>query len=323
MCNGVCVNLKNDSANCGVCGHDCQGGLCTASECQPVILASTQGATVGIAVDSTHVYYTSWSAGKVMKVPIGGGTPTTIATGLSTPAGIAVDSTSVYWVAYNAGNVYKAPLGGGNATVLASTQSSPLNIAVDATNVYWTNTGGSVSKVPIGGGTPTVLGTGQTPLGLAINSDDVFWTNGYFGSNNATVNKVPLNGGLPMTLASGQTRPTAITLDATSFYWINIVGNGGDLIQKCPLSGCVGNVPTVIASSQQISSLTNLILFHVDATDVYWGNGGDSTIKRVSNNGGVPKVIAMNQQGPNAVVGDAKTIYWTTYTGGNIMKLAK
>jgi sugar lactone lactonase YvrE len=61
-----------------------------------------------------------------------------------------VDATSVYWTNYNGGAVMKVPLGGGTATTLASGQNYPYGIAVDATSVYWTNNaiGGTVMKVP-------------------------------------------------------------------------------------------------------------------------------------------------------------------------------
>lgn len=278
---------------------------------------------MGLAVDATHVYWTSHNNGTVSKVSIHGGTPTSIATGISAPAGIAVDSTAVYWVANTGGNIYKAPLGGGNSTILANAQGGPLSIAVDATHAYWTNSGGSIMKIPIVGGTPVVLGTGQTPLGLAVDANYVYWTNGYFGSTNATVMKVPIDGGVPITLVSGQTRPTGIAVDAAHFYWTNGVGNGADSLQKCLLAGCPGNVSTVLASGQQILGFSNLVLVHVDATHVYWGNGPEGTIKRVPINGGVPKTLATGQLSPNAVVGDANAIYWTTFQAGNIMKLAK
>jgi len=43
----------------------------------------------------------------VMKVPTGGGTPTTLASGQTLPHGIAIDAMSVYWTNYSDGTVMK------------------------------------------------------------------------------------------------------------------------------------------------------------------------------------------------------------------------
>jgi hypothetical protein len=72
-------------------------------------LASGLNAPVYIAVDATSVYWTENlvynggtseqgnGTGVVKKVPKGGGTVTTLASGLNASGGIAVDSTNVYW----------------------------------------------------------------------------------------------------------------------------------------------------------------------------------------------------------------------------------
>jgi hypothetical protein len=63
-----------------------------------------------IAVDESNVYWTNSvgaGAGEVVKVPIGGGTPLTLATGQDTPYGVAVDAASVYWANYGDGTIMK------------------------------------------------------------------------------------------------------------------------------------------------------------------------------------------------------------------------
>ena len=147
----LCADLASDAENCGVCGHSCQGGACQKGQCQPVVLASGQTPRE-IAVDATSVYWTSYADGAVMKVAIGGGAPTLLASGQKDPFAIAVDAASVYWTNLGDGTVMKVAIGGGDPTVLASGQISATGIAVKAGRVYWTNIA-AVMSVAVDGGT--------------------------------------------------------------------------------------------------------------------------------------------------------------------------
>jgi hypothetical protein len=226
LCAGSCVDTSSDAANCGSCGHDCQGGICLEAVCQPVTLASGQIIPDGIAVDATSVYWTNLEA--VMKVGLGGGTLTTLyPSGMEYLTGpIAVNATSVYWPSYvdPTNNVMTMGLDGGTVTTLSSDQDTQYGIAVDATSVYWTNyVGGTVVKLELGRGTPTTLASGQiNPYYITVDATSVYWTQGTSDQDAppGTVMKVGLNGGTPITLASGQ-RPVSIAVDATSVYWTN------------------------------------------------------------------------------------------------------
>lgn len=100
-------------------------------------LASSSSA-YDIAIDGSNVYFTiSNYPGALEKVPIGGGTVTVLASGLTYPGALVVDSTNLYWV--DETTLKTMSLNGGAITVLASNLYYPSDVTVDAANVYWTD----------------------------------------------------------------------------------------------------------------------------------------------------------------------------------------
>ena len=132
----------------------------------------------GYSVDDTYLYWVSFTAPSfVMKIPLGGGVATTLATLPGTGFGTAVDATSVYIA--TAGGVMKVSKSGGAPTTLAA--ESGAGIATDAKNVYWTvwSDPGSVNMVSVNGGQVTTLATEQhQPWGIAVDATNVYWVNG-------------------------------------------------------------------------------------------------------------------------------------------------
>src|SRR5262249_45829507 len=64
-----------------------------------------------VTVDDTGIYWTTYD-GMVMRLSKGGGAPTTLASGQHLPYDIAVDANSVYWTNFSDGTVVKVPLSG-------------------------------------------------------------------------------------------------------------------------------------------------------------------------------------------------------------------
>lgn len=102
----------------------------------PTTLATASTLTSCLAADASFVY---WSDGTpaIMKVAVGGGTPTQVVAGGDKNGCVAVDGSGVYY--FDADKLMKAPLGGGSAAPLATGQhllkGAPLVAA--GGYVYW------------------------------------------------------------------------------------------------------------------------------------------------------------------------------------------
>jgi hypothetical protein len=150
------------------------------------------------------LYWLDASTAAVLRMPVAGGAPETLATarGFGVSA-IAVDATNVYWPDGNqAMGVFATPVGGGTTTTLAAGVNAPLGLALDATTLYFVleiaNPGAVVS--------------------VAVDDANVYWAVPG-NKENGAIMSVPKGGGTAVTVATGAWDPFALAADATSLYW--------------------------------------------------------------------------------------------------------
>jgi hypothetical protein len=239
----------------------------------------------GIASDGTYVYWTNKiAAGEVYRaLPTGAGL-TTIASNQSQPDWIASNGTTVAWTNQTGNQVMAAPVtsdGGVAPTQLNRTGENgtvPAGIAIDSANVYYaakTSGGGLAESAPLSGGGPvSELGT-ATFVGIAADSNYVYWTG---GSGNPSVYQ-NTKAGTPTTektIAAGAlVCPLAITSDGADVYFLDqgsaacaAPGNDAGALYRIPI-GNGGTLPAPL-----VAGLNDPQGIAVDGTAIYWVTGG-------------------------------------------------
>jgi hypothetical protein len=345
----VCVDEATDPQNCGGCGLACDH--CTDGRCIRV-LASGQSNPIALAVTSSEVVWANYGSSEtgpgpiqgaaVLKLPIGGGVPETLATaesGMVTSESLAVDSGYVYWAKWNPdsasgdGAIMKTPLAGGATMTVAST-NDPQSVAVSGGVVYWTAVAGIMS-LPTTGGSPAVFEAGNIfPLTLA--AGHAFWFDVEAdalairtrslapGASELTLGSWDLSGPphdvcLP-NMASSHAGRIWLTVSPTDLYW-SYSADGGGCAAKLPLSG---------GTSSTIEWDLDAGALAVDATSVYWIVESSSPtvgpnlpqILKAPLAGGTPISLAKMMGGDvGSIVVDDTSVYFTDTFGGNVVKV--
>src|SRR5262249_9203545 len=94
-CGSACVDTASDPKNCGRCEHDCLGGACQSGTCQPIAVASGQGAPGTLRIDANNLYWLNGGhIGQVVKMPLHGGVPTILADAQDFPHSLAIDNSA-------------------------------------------------------------------------------------------------------------------------------------------------------------------------------------------------------------------------------------
>jgi hypothetical protein len=325
-------DLSSDPKNCGTCGHDCLGGTCAMSACQPVVLATGQNDPLIVALDGSNVYWTTYGnlsgtdLGDVWECAKAGCamSPKNLVPNANIPYGLSVVGATLYYDTYGANTVMSCTLPGcATPDMLASSTNGPNGLGATTTGVYWVDYLGNTldsCALPGCGSGPTALATGlSSPGWLALDETSVYFT------STTTVESCSLAGcgGTPAVLWAGALDAEGVAVDATSIYWVDYMAG---TVNSCPLAGCSGTT-TVLAKNQ-----SNPIDVAVDAASVYWVTsttaGAVLRCPLAGCGGSGPVTMASGQSSPGALAVDDVAVYWVNDGAfgdgeGSVFKVAK
>lgn len=294
------------------------------------VLAKDQLKPAWLRHDAQSLYWVQESStdGSIMKMPLAGGAPATIAKGIVQPDSLRIDDGFAYWIAYgDQGGIHRTSLAGGAVADLV-TAPVPIpfrGLALDANYVYYTDApAGAVRRVPKTGGPPMDVATGLSgPSDIVVDGTEVYVIEtGEVGA----IAKVPAEGGAPVRIAQNQAAPGSLFVTASDVYWIDAglfdtatqkyVGAG---VMKVAKTG--GGAPAMIAAADGAGAL------FVDGGDVYFTV--DDVVMRLRG-AGAPAPFAAMQAQPRGVVVAGPHVLWANagtapknFQDGDIRRLAK
>lgn len=287
--------------------------ICKNGPFNPVETLATGLSPRRLLIDATHAYMSDHNAG-IVRVPLAGGAPESVAKPASTPEAIALDASRVCWATHEGGASFEVACAnktGGAPTVLTSGALGYFGVATDGTNAYFTRADGVVGSVPLGGGPVTVLSSAEAqPTMVQVDDADVFWIE----AGTSSVVKVPKSGGArsvlvtPATITKGNA-PREIMLHGEDLMVLGAKpGSRLGTIDKFTKTGTfvrnvdLWNGPTTIASDPN-----DALLF--GTTDGTVENFGIVAACRTN---GFPDIVTMGQRNVTGIAGDATRMYWIT-----------
>jgi hypothetical protein len=318
-CGGA--DLATDPKNCGVCGHDCLGGGCSAGKCQPVQIAPISGAFV---VDGSHLY--TYDSSAILKLDkTASAAPTTIATTWVTPFYFAQDFPNIYFSAFaSPALVYRLAKSGGTPVKIAAETQQGYGVAVDSQYAYYLRQSGEVMRVSKSGtnGSPEVFVAPPAGkrAGLLLTARDSSGTEYLYWLwvDQATFNSPSIARMHAWGLETAKVIATGTDIDAfrvenDRLYWFD---QGVGIFDQ-PASGGAAT-PLVTAATAGADAMTGYGLV-VGGGYVYWTSRKTQTLYRVPVGGGSPESmltgVNFNTTTQERIASDGERLYFAVDDG--------
>jgi hypothetical protein len=257
--------------------------------------------------------------------------------------GVALDSTHVYWADPVGGTIGRADLNGENPDdgfivpgpseceeeetepgvfVPVPVPSKPRYVAVDAGHIYWTNTGklegngdpaeagGTIGRADVGGtnSDPDFICGASNPQGIAVNATHVYWANAAKDPVKRSIARAAIGGGeieqefFPVNTSR---TPYGVALSPTHVYFsINNETSDFGSVRRIPLAG--GEEKFFNPGKAGIRGVAT------DATHVYWATQGEEAIGRADLELTSGENEFVKPAGKlNGLATDASHLYWS------------
>lgn len=150
-CDGLTTNgcekpVSDDATNCGACGRTCATcgeAICAGGACKPKVLVTAQTGAYDIGLDGTRIYWSNKVVGGAIRRALKDGTSVQSVASADNPADVIVSGEYVYWTRPNVGNgegVNRTPKPDivGPFPPFVTGQDSPGGLAIDTDAIYWT-----------------------------------------------------------------------------------------------------------------------------------------------------------------------------------------
>jgi len=211
--------------------------------------ALNPGFPCGVAVDGSHLYWASTTAGTIGRANLDGSAPDeSFVDGLSFPCGVAVDGLHLYWADVDTGMIGRANLdGSGVERGFVVGGNRPCGVAVDGSHLFWGNRlGDSIGRANLDGSAvdQVFVPGAKAPCGVAVTQSHVYWGSPPESfSGGGAIGRAAIDGSaVENSFISEVGEPWAVAVNGTHVYWTdqgwrNFLG-GGNPYKDLP--GAVG-----------------------------------------------------------------------------------